>query len=154
MSTNNISSTNDVLGSYIHTSRSQRHKDFIALAAALNSADLAAAQAAFAAFQKDINNASGANRGLQSNQLNLLQQRSDSFQSLAQALNSGHLATAQKAFSAFREASQNIFLARNNVGSADTTPSRPVTAVKASAGDDMEGGRDNGSSVDGVQFSA
>jgi len=153
MSADNIPSVTSESHSEVHINRAQRHQDFIALATALNLADLAGAQAAFAAFQKDLNSSAAGNDGSQSNQANFYQQRNDSFQSLAQALNSGDLAIAQRAFSAFRQASQNIFLARNNLIITDSTPVDASSALQANPADDGKRESDSGASIAAVQFS-
>ena len=74
----------------------QRRQDFQSLQGALQSGDLASAQQAFAALQKDAPGAKGPNPKGNS-------QMSQDFQTLQSALQSGDLSGAEKAFASIQQ---------------------------------------------------
>jgi hypothetical protein len=99
MSVSGISSGNNLYPAALQSANSQRRTDFQALGSALQSSDLAGAQAAFAALQRDLQGVgqTQAQSGVQSD-----------YQNLATALQSGDLPSAQKAFAALRQDLQTV----------------------------------------------
>ena len=105
MTISNVTSSHDpTLNPYLSNAQSawkQRAEDFKALAGALQSGDLAGAQQAFAAWQKDQpNSAQPASAGGASSPTT---QAGRDLQALQSALSSGDLTGAQKAFATLKQ---------------------------------------------------
>ena len=94
------SSTNPYLNN-VQTGFQQQIQDFKALASALQSGDLSAAQTAFAAFQKDIQGNSQSPQAAALSDSN--SQLGKDFQALQSALQSGDLSSAQQAFATLQQ---------------------------------------------------
>jgi hypothetical protein len=100
MSVSAISSSSDPYSPAVKSSTAQRRQEFQALASALKSGDLGAAQSAFASLQSTQPSASQSQAG-QSSRPN--SDQSANIQALASALQSGDIAGAQTAFAALQK---------------------------------------------------
>jgi DNA-binding FadR family transcriptional regulator len=100
MNVTNVSSATCTCQSYAAGFK-QRIQDFKSLNDALQSGDLTAAQTAFAAFQKDVQNSPQASRNSQLSDQNT--QAAKDLQALQDALKSGDMSAAQQAFASLKQ---------------------------------------------------
>lgn len=103
MNISNVSSTSVSWQNNIRNPWQQRRQDFKSLASALQSGDLNSAQAAFAAWQKDLpGNTSTSNSSDPTSPFGQNSQANADFKSLSDALKSGDVTGAQKAFTTLK----------------------------------------------------
>jgi len=140
MTVNSISSTPNAYQPDVQSAWKQRTQDFKALQTALQSGDLAGAQQAFAALQKDKTGAAQSSTGASPSTDN--SQGSKDFQALQTALSSGNLAAAQQAFTALKKDVQGAGKAGHHhhhhggsvSGSTTPTDAASGSGVTAAAG--------------------
>ena len=120
----------------------QRTQDFTALQNALQSGDLADAQKAFASFQQDIKGSGQASGRHHHHGAGQNGQLTKDVAALQDALQTGDVTSAQKAFATFQKDIQNLRNARQaqhsrptgNDGDADDAGQSASTAVTAGTG--------------------
>ena len=124
----------------------QRQQDFQSLAQALSAGDLSGAQTAFAALQQDLKNAGPAPAVQQTGSIQTSQNSvTTALQALGQALNSGDLSSAQKAFAQLQQDIQQAAQGHRHhhhqagasaPGGSASTPS--ITSASSSTGSNVD----------------
>ena len=124
----------------------QRQQDFQSLAQTLSAGDLSGAQSAFAALQQDLKNVGPAPTVQQTGSIQTGQNSlTTALQALGQALNSGDLSSAQKAFAQLQQDIQQAARGHRHhhhqaggsaPGGAASTPS--ITSASSSTGSNVD----------------
>ena len=126
MSVSGVSSATNPFSKYIQSRYKQQIQDFQGLASAVQSGDLASAQTALTAFQKDIQkNPQGP---LATALADPNSQISKDFQALQTALQSNDVAGAQNAFAALAQGLKSIHHHRHHKSDGDSAQSTSNTS--------------------------
>jgi len=141
MSVTSVSSTSNPYALQTNASYKSKRTDFSALTGAINSGDLAGAQAAMAAFLKDVQSSQSSNSLFNSNS-----QLGKDFQAVQSALQSGDIKGAQTALQNLQQDFSKVQGGKhhhhhhkdadqaNQVPSANTPSSTDATAASAFGG--------------------
>jgi DNA-binding FadR family transcriptional regulator len=126
MSVSGVSSATNPFSNYLQSRYNQQIQDFQGLASAVQSGDLASAQTALTAFQKDIQkNPQGP---LATALADPNSQISKDFQALQTALQSNDVAGAQNAFAALAQGLKSIHHHRHHKSDGDSAQSTSNTS--------------------------